>query len=270
MSDSPPPIVWCLGGLDPNAAAGLLLDLRVIEAHGLDGRALTTLLTAQTDEAWLGGWPTPATALRAQAEALTKQGAPHAIKLGALGSEEGMHLAAELLRRHPGVPSVLDPVSRSSSGGTLGPPLARLRTHLFPHTFILTPNVPEAEILLDRRIDSRAAQIEAARALRDLGPRHVLLKGGHLPEGRPHDVWLDDRGKLRTFEHAPLPFSVRGTGCALASALAARLARGEAPETAIPAALAWLQRAMQRAGAGGATAVRRLLVPRPPERTERP
>ena len=247
------PIVWAIGGVDPSGGAGLWLDLRVLAAHDVEGRGLVTTVTAQGDGLWLSAQAVAADLLAAQAEALLRtEGPPAALKLGVLASSACARVVADLVA-DLGVPVVLDPVLRSSSGGPLADAemLAVLRERLLPRTTVLTPNVPEAEALARVPVDSPDQARAAAERLRAMGPEAVLLKGGHLTADPVVDWLLTASGPER-LTHPRLPHDVRGTGCALASAVAARIALGHPVPHACRQATGWLAAVLPEASPGPA------------------
>jgi len=151
-------------------------------------------------------------------------------------------------------PIVLDPVMISTSGAALLEKSAvrALVSDLFPHATLVTPNLPEAEALAGIRIRTPEAMREAARRILDLGARAVLLKGGHLPGGRLIDLLVTARATTR-FASPRIPTQhTHGTGCALAAAIAARLALGDLLPAAVRAAREHVRRALLRPLALGA------------------
>ncbi len=256
------PLVWAVGGVDPSGGAGLWLDLRVLAAHGVEGRGLVTTVTAQGDGLWLTAQALAADLLAAQAEALLRtEGPPAAVKLGALASSACAGVVADLVA-DLGVPVVLDPVLRSSSGGPLADAelLDALRERLLPLTTVLTPNVPEAEALARIPVGSPEQARTAAERLRATGPEAVLLKGGHLTADPVVDWLLTASGPER-LTHPRLAHDVRGTGCALASAVAARLALGHPVPRACRQATEWLAAALVGASPGPSGAWRLGVLP---------
>ena len=156
---------------------------------------------------------------------------------------------ADALEHHRPAFIVFDPVMVATSGARLleADALDALRTRLFPLATILTPNVPEAELLLGRRIDDDAAAEAALDALRALGTQALLLKGGHLRSASEMVDRYRDGARSLQFTHQRLDVEGHGTGCTLASAIAANLARGQALHAACEAATDYVHGALQHA-----------------------
>jgi len=240
--------VLVVAGLDPSGGAGLMADLEALAGVGARGWAVAAVLTAQ-GPAGVRGWsPVPPDLLLAQLDALLdgpgggRRGRrgddrPRAIKTGMLGTVE---LALALCDRLTapdlaGVPLVLDPVLRSSSGTALfdpgGASPGQALEPLLARARLATPNLPELEALTGLDVSTDQA---AAKAARQLPSRAVLVKGGHR-DGPPHDL-LVERRRVTRLEGVRRPGTARGTGCRLASALAGLLARGATlPEAALGA-----------------------------------
>jgi len=257
-----PPIVLSIAGSDPCAAAGIQADLRVFTLLGCHGTAVATAWTVQDTAQVHACKPVPARWVLKQLDALLADLPVRAIKIGMLGSRANVLAVARALDSVPNVPVVLDPILVSSSGHALLHPAARaaMIERLLPRTLVLTPNRPEAESLLGQRIRGEAAARRAARLLRDLGPGHVLLKGGHARGSVVTDWHADEAGErpLARTRHAQ---GARGTGCALSSAIAARLSLGDTPAAAIRSAGDWLHGALALARPIGRSGVRVLVAP---------
>jgi hydroxymethylpyrimidine/phosphomethylpyrimidine kinase len=231
-----------IAGSDPTGGAGLQLDLQVFALHGVHGMAVPTALTVQNTTGVKTALPAFPHVVGDQLEFLLHDLRPDAIKIGMLGTDDILLRVAHILR-HLDVPIVLDPVLRSSNGAFL---LERrgwenLVSELVPLAALVTPNLSEAELLT-----GEAEPEKAARVLLEAGARAVLVKGGHAT-GDPDDllatpgesVWL--RGTRQSTE------PVHGTGCALSSAIAARLARGEPLTAAVREAKSFVERAIANA-----------------------
>lgn len=222
------PRVLVLAGLDPSGGAGLLADAEAIRAGGGRPFACATAITVQTTRAVRRFEALPASLVIEQATALLEEDGPiAAVKLGMLGSAEtAAAIAATLARdaRLAGVPWVVDPVLRASSGAALGA-AARAYDALLPVGAIWTPNVPEAAALVNRPVaEDEAALLACATELLARGPRAVIAKGGHLV-GEPVDLVVSAGGVTR-LAGVRRPGTRRGTGCRFASSLATALARG--------------------------------------------
>jgi len=230
------PHVLVIAGSDSSGGAGLTRDVQAALAFGADVLAVVTAVTAQSDRRVLAIHPVPPAMVRAQVAAAFESHVPGAIKIGMLVNRETVEAVAEAIEAALGsrgavlaMPIVLDPVLVSSSGRVLLDQEGRraLADRLLPLTALLTPNVQESAALLALAGTPGGATLDdQARRLLDLGPRAVLLKGGHSSEPDAVDR-LARRGQpLQLFASARLPGSSRGTGCALASAIAAQLASG--------------------------------------------
>jgi hydroxymethylpyrimidine/phosphomethylpyrimidine kinase len=239
------PVVLAIAGSDPSGGAGIQADLKTFEAMGVYGMAIPAALTAQNSASVAEVWPVSTAKLERQVEMLQADFRIDAVKIGLLGSASNARWLARWLWRNPGISVVIDPVLRASGGSglTTGATFAAMREHLIGRATVLAPNLPEAEALLERPIGGRREMPQAARELLALGCAAVLLKGGHLARGAIEDTFADvDR--TESFEHPRLPHTAHGTGCALSSALAARLALGDAPFAAAQAAVAYVHRAL--------------------------
>jgi hydroxymethylpyrimidine/phosphomethylpyrimidine kinase len=234
------PAVLVIAGSDSSGGAGLVRDIQVLEAFGVDALPIVTAVTAQSHRRVLAVHPVPPPILRAQIEAAFEARIPDAIKIGMLTNRDTVEAIAAALGHVAGpntgvnepagtVPIVLDPVLASSSGAALLDEAGRhaLKDLLLPLVALLTPNVPEAATLLGvPPAASGPALDQQAQSLLDLGPRAVLLKGGHAAESEAIDR-LACRGEpLRRIAAPRIRASQRGTGCALASAITAQLALG--------------------------------------------
>ncbi len=247
--------VIVIAGSDSSGGAGLARDVATITALGGSVRPVVTAVTAQTDGRVTAVERMPATLVAAQLEAALETGLvagpAGAVKIGMLGGAQAVEAVAAVLAAWPRLPVVLDPVLASSSGVELLDPEGRdaMKQELLPLAEILTPNLPEAAQLTGLPAASTAAEIAAqARALQALGPRAVLMKGGHAEGAEAVDRLFAADGSLRCFAAPRAPVSLRGTGCTLASALAAGLAAGQAPAAACKAAKAFVQGRLVQAG----------------------
>lgn len=212
--------VLVLAGLDPSGGAGLLADAEALRAFGLRPLCVATALTVQTTRHALRFQPVAPLLVQDSARALLEEEDVRAIKIGMVGAGPMARAIVDLLRDFPALPLVVDPVLAASSGAPLfkGPGGAGAYLELMRGA-VVTPNLGEAEAL-----SGMADPEAAARALQKLGARAVLVKGGHL-EGDAIDL-LFDGTRIERLVGARIAARKRGTGCRLASALAAGLASG--------------------------------------------
>jgi len=217
-------------------------DVRALGEFGVDALCAVTAVTAQSDQKVTAVHHIPPDVIRAQISAAFETRRVDAIKIGMLGTQATVEAVAEALssqaQSSPNIPLVIDPVLVSSSGAVLldeGGRAALIRT-LFPLAALVTPNVPEVAALLAERVASdEATLIEQGRRLLDLGSAAILLKGGHRQGEEAVDL-LISHGGVERFVSTRLAGSSRGTGCALASAIAAGLAGGKQLSAACAAA----------------------------------
>ncbi len=224
MSPTTPVSALTIAGSDSGGGAGIQADLKAFAAHRVHGLSAIAALTAQNTRGVTAVHVPPLDFLHAQIEACFADFDIHAVKLGMLANAEVIELVASALERHRPTHVVLDPVMVATSGARLleDSALRAMRERLLPLATLLTPNIPEAELLLGRTISSADDAENAAAALLDLGAGAVLLKGGHLHEGpRVIDRYFDGVSH-EEFIHARLPVDAHGTGCTLASAISAQ------------------------------------------------
>lgn len=223
------PAVLVIAATDSSGGAGLSRDVRVLSELGVDALCAITAVTAQSDKAVTAVHHVPPEVIRAQIKAAFDTRQLDAIKIGMLGTQATVEAVAEALTSRR-IPLIIDPVLVSSSGGILldeGGRTALLR-HLLPNATLVTPNVPEAAALLGEAVaTSEAALLGQGRRLLDLGSQAILLKGGHGTGAEAVDL-LISRGNVDRLVAPRAAGSSRGTGCALASAVAAELAGGKA------------------------------------------
>lgn len=215
-----------IAGWDPSAGAGALVDLRVFERLGHRGFAVLTALTAQGPARVHAVFPVTARALSGQFERLAEGLGIGGLKVGMLATAANLKATARILERHAGVPRVVDPVLRASSGAALleRAAWARLLDELGGRAELLTPNLDEAEALTRRPVRSLAEMKLAAERIHLRSGIPCLVKGGHL-DGAATDLLFDGKA-FAAFTHPRLARNVRGTGCFLASAILCYLAEG--------------------------------------------
>ncbi len=185
MSPSTPVSALTIAGSDSGGGAGIQADLKAFAAHRVHGLSAIAALTAQNTRGVTAVHVPPLDFLQAQIDACFADFDIHAVKLGMLVNAEVIELVATALEKHRPPHIILDPVMVATSGAKLleDSALHALRTRLLPLATLVTPNTPEAELLLGRRIRNGEEAEDAASALTDLGAGAVLLKGGHLAEG---------------------------------------------------------------------------------------
>jgi hydroxymethylpyrimidine/phosphomethylpyrimidine kinase len=242
--------VLIIAGSDSGGGAGIQADIKTVTM--LDGFAATaiTAITAQNTLGVFGILPVPPEFIRQQIEVVLDDIGADAVKTGMLHDAAVIEtVAAALVERAADVPIVLDPVMVAKGGAPLIEPAAidALKRLLVPRAAMLTPNLPEAEILAGCRIESLEAMHEAADALLTIGCRAVLLKGGHLAGDKVHDVLATDAGHRVWSDVRIESRHTHGTGCTLASAIAASLAQGMAIEAAVARAREYVRRAIATA-----------------------
>lgn len=245
------PVVLAIAGTDPSGGAGVLADARAIAAHGAHACAVVAAVTAQSTREVRTVRAVPAALLRQQLDTLLEDVAVDAVKVGLLGSVANVRVVAEALAPLA-LPVVLDPVLRATAGRTLTDPEAMdaIRALLLPLAAVATPNAMEAGALLASPAPATPDDAGAsARALVALGARAALVTGGHVDEGAAECVdVLATAEAMHELRVRRVPEAVvRGTGCLLSSAIAARLARGESLHAACAAAQRWVAEQIARA-----------------------
>ena len=229
-------IALTIAGSDSGGGAGIQADLKTFSALGVYGASVITALTAQNTRGVSGIHDVPADFVAAQLEAVLSDLAVGAVKTGMLSQPAVIEVVAAALAGRD-VPIVIDPVMVAASGDRLisAAAVQTLRERLVPMATLITPNLPEAAALLETApAAGRAAMIGQAEALAALGPRAVLLKGGHGRSERSDDLLLE-AGREPVWlsaERHPTK-NTHGTGCTLASAVAAGLAQGMALAAAV-------------------------------------
>ena len=241
------PSVLTIAGSDSGGGAGIQADLKTFAAHRVHGLSAITALTAQHTRGVIAVEVPALDFLRAQLEACFDDFEIGAVKLGMLANAGVIGVVADSMaaRRPPFL--VVDPVMVATSGAKLleEAALDALRRRLIPLASVLTPNLPEAELLLGRRIDSLQAMHAAADGLLSMGAASVLLKGGHLAgEGDVVDLFADAHGR-HEIAHPRLRVDAHGTGCTLASAIAANLCLGLSMPEACSAAADYVHAALR-------------------------
>ena len=239
-------VVLTIAGSDSGGGAGIQADLRTFAAHGVHGTSAITAVTAQNSVAVLDWVALEPRMVVAQIDAVASDMKVAAAKTGMLATAAIVLAVAEAVERLRLPLLVVDPVMVAKSGDRLLDADAQSAyRRLIPLATVLTPNLPETEALLGRAVRSLSDMREAARALHAMGPRAVVVKGGHL-EGDAVDVFFDGA----TLDELAAPriatANTHGTGCTYSAAIAARLALGDALLDAVRGAKSYLTEAIRR------------------------
>ena len=242
--------VLTIAGSDSGGGAGIQADLKTFSALGTYGASVITALTAQNTRAVTAIHDVPPTFVIAQLDAVFDDIDFAATKLGMLSSPEIIEVVANALTRHRAANIVLDPVMVAKSGDRLlrAEAIATLKVRLLPLATVITPNLPEAAVLLGTEAPrDEAGMIDAAARLRELGPRAVLLKGGHMEREDAIDVLDDGDEPLTLVAPRVATANTHGTGCTLSAAIAAYLAHGLSLREAVREAKAYVTGAIRAA-----------------------
>jgi hydroxymethylpyrimidine/phosphomethylpyrimidine kinase len=233
----PTPVALTIAGSDSSGGAGIQADLKTFTVLGVDGASVLTALTAQNTRGVAAILPVPPEFVTQQIDAVASDLHVAAVKTGMLNDRATVLAVVEGVRRHGLHPLVVDPVMVATSGDMLLQPDAvdTVRRELLPLADIITPNLPEAARLLGQPVANDVAEMEAqARALLALGPKAVLLKGGHGEGSEAVDILLIRDGvPVRLVLPRVDTRNTHGTGCTLSAAIVAGLALGESLQDAV-------------------------------------
>ncbi|WP_058050910.1 bifunctional hydroxymethylpyrimidine kinase/phosphomethylpyrimidine kinase [Janthinobacterium sp. Ant5-2-1] len=234
------PAVLVFAGVDPSGGAGIAADILAIAAQGAHALPVITALTVQDNDRVFGVEPVAPELLRRQAQALIDKMAIHAVKIGIPGSAANAAVIAQLIAQlrlaRPHLPVVLDPVLASGHGDVLSrDDVVLALAPLLPVTTVIVPNGPEAVVL------------GGVENLRAQGCRNVLVTGGHGEGEMIVNRWFDADGREHAWRWPRLPGEFHGSGCTLASAIAARLAQGVRMQDALDGAQRYCHAALSDA-----------------------
>ncbi len=238
--------VLAIGGSDSSGGAGIQADLKTILSLGGYGMSVVTTLTAQNTLGIQAVRSVDPEFVGLQLDSTLGDIGAHCVKTGALANEDIVAVVADKIDEHGIERLIVDPVTASETGTTLLEESGReaVTARLFPKTYLLTPNIPEAEIMTGLTINSVQGMKKAAAKLRKKGPRYVLVKGGHL-EGAPTDVLFDGSQHYEFTSRRVRTRHTHGTGCTYASAIATLLAKGLPLMDCIDQAKRYMYRALR-------------------------
>ncbi|WP_319402861.1 bifunctional hydroxymethylpyrimidine kinase/phosphomethylpyrimidine kinase [uncultured Anaeromusa sp.] len=240
------PTALTVAGSDSGGGAGIQADLKAFAACGVYGMSVLTAITAQNTCGVTAVRDLDAEIIAAQMRAVFDDIPVGAVKIGMLSSAAIIEVVEEQLKRYQVQPVVLDTVMISKHGAALlqAEAVGALKSKLLPLATIVTPNLHEASVLASMDVENETAMREAAKRIQAMGPRYVVVKGGHL-EGNPCDVLYDGKD-YRVFHNPRLPrIHTHGTGCTFSSAIAAFLARGWAIPEAVGEAKRYITMAIE-------------------------
>jgi hydroxymethylpyrimidine/phosphomethylpyrimidine kinase len=242
-----------IAGSDSGGGAGIQADLKTFAAHGVFGTSAITAVTAQNTLGVTCWQALPGDLVTAQIEAVAGDIGADAVKVGMLGTAAIVEAVAAAIASLDLPHVVVDPVMIAKGGHRLieEDAVAAMRAELLPRAHVITPNLPEAEALADMRILTLDDMREAGRRILALGPRVVLVKGGHLEGDESIDVACSAEGSYELRGPRIASTNTHGTGCTLSSAIAANLANGLPERDALTAARAYLEGAIRHAPAIG-------------------
>ncbi|MFN0151682.1 MAG: bifunctional hydroxymethylpyrimidine kinase/phosphomethylpyrimidine kinase [bacterium] len=242
-----PPIALTIAGSDSSGGAGIQADLKTFSALGVYGASVITALTAQNTRTVAAIHDPPAAFIAAQIDAVFADLRVAAVKIGMLSRCEAIVVVAERLVAHGAKNIVLDPVMVAKGGARLleENAVAALREHLVERALVVTPNIPEAAVLIGESVENVMRDPEAAcTRIATLGARAVVLKGGHGVGPSSDDLLYDGRAFTRFSAPRNATRNTHGTGCTFSSAIAAHLALGMNLEEAVRGAKAYVSAAI--------------------------
>jgi hydroxymethylpyrimidine/phosphomethylpyrimidine kinase len=243
-----PPITLTIAGSDCSSGAGIQADLKTFSHHACHGLTALTCVVAETPETVVSIHPVPPTVLQEQVKILLDTYPVAAIKTGMLYSKAHLVAIIEMLADKTHIPLIVDPVMVATSGSVLVDKNAiqTYRERLLPLATLITPNMPEASVLLNEPVEFAADLEPAAKKLSELYQTSVLLKGGHLPgnEDRLDILWHE--GAAHHFKSTKIDIAcTHGTGCTLSAAITSHIAHGSNMVEAVSKSIAWVHEAIE-------------------------
>ena len=240
--------VLTIAGSDSGGGAGIQADLKTFSAIGCYGMSVITALTAQNTTGVTAIHPVPVDFVEDQMAAIFSDMGADAVKIGMLYSVPLIETVSRVLKTYQARNVVFDPVMVAQSGDKLleDDAVDAMKTHLLPMADLVTPNIPEASILLNRTINGPEGVEDAIVSFGALGCRNVLIKGGHLEDDTGTD-WLylgHEKHLIRLIEQRINTRNNHGTGCTLSSAVASYLAKGQSLEPAVRSAKSFITKAL--------------------------
>ena len=239
------PVAMTVAGSDSGGGAGIQADLKTFAVLGVHGTSAITAITAQNTQGVTEILELPTSLVREQIDVVVRDIGVQAAKTGMLSSAAIIETVAEAVRRHRVHNLVVDPVMVAKGGAKLlrEDAVEALREQLIPLAAVLTPNLPEAEVLLGRRIESLEQRRHAARELVAMGARAAVVKGGHA-EGEAIDVFFDGAQMVELEGERIATANTHGSGCVFSAAITAGLARGLGTADSVRAAKIFITRAI--------------------------
>ena len=245
----PPPIALTIAGSDSGGGAGIQADLKTFHQWGVFGTSVITAITAQNTTGVFAVHGVPDSVVEAQIDAVVSDLRPVATKTGMLGTASAVETVAAAWARHGLGNLVVDPVMVATSGDRLSDDstLDAIRDRLLPHATLVTPNLPEASLLVGRPVESLDDARDAARRLIEMGAGAALIKGGHRDEAKVLDLFWDGSDEVLLEAEKAKTSETHGTGCSLAASIAAGLALGRELPVAVTDAVRWVQEGIRTA-----------------------
>lgn len=238
--------VLTIAGTDPTGGAGAQADLKTFTAHKVYGMSIITALVAQNTLGVKDIMDVTPYFLEEQFQCVFEDIFPDAVKIGMVSQPELIHKIVEQLKKYNAKNIVVDPVMVSTSGSRLlaQSALEALKNELIPLSCIITPNIPEAEVLVNHTIQSKEEMIQAAKEIRQWYQGAILIKGGHFEQRADDLLMINQQIFWLECEHIDNP-NTHGTGCTLSSAIASHLALGYDLKTSVEKAKAYITGALQ-------------------------
>jgi len=235
-----------IAGSDSSGGAGIQADLKTFSANGVFGMSVVTAVTAQNTQGVFAVEDISPMLIQKQIEAIFDDIEVDALKIGMVSNIETIDAIGDSLRRYSPESIVVDPVMISKSGCNLLQPEAKdaLIGVLLPFSTVVTPNIPEAEVLTGMKIENTKDMVKAAEEILKMGPQYVLIKGGH-GIGDANDILLGKTGLSHLSAKRIDTKNTHGTGCTLSAAIASNLAKGLSVENAVKDAKAYITMAIK-------------------------
>lgn len=237
-----------IAGSDSGGGAGIQADLKTFHQLHVFGMSAITAVTAQNTLGVQGVYPLPIEAIEKQMDSVAVDLPPDAVKTGMLFSNEIIELVAHKMKQYKWTRVVVDPVMIAKGGAPLlkQEAVEALQRHLLPLAYVLTPNIPEAEVLTNMRIETVEERKEAAKKLHDMGVRHVVMKGGHGEGNELVDILYDGEQFYEWKSKRIDTKHTHGTGCTFAAAITAQLAKGKTIYEAVDVAKRFIHAAIEK------------------------